>query len=232
MKKWRQWLWKIPLFIVGLSVFGVVVFRFVPPVITPLILFRWVESQLAHKSVGIKINWRSLKSISPHLIRAVIASEDQRFFQHNGFDWEQIDRALDQYERGKRLRGASTISMQTARSIFLWQGRRGSISSWIRKGLEAYFTVLIEAIWSKRRILEVYLNVIEWGPGIYGAEAAARKYFKCPAKYLTPAQSALMVAVLPNPKRWSPTRPTPYILMRRDKILEQMSNISVPMHKL
>lgn len=222
MKRLRQWVWKMPLWIVGLTFLAVILFRFVPPVVTPLMVIRWIEGRVEDKPVGIKVKWCLLKNISPHLIRAVIASEDQGFFQHNGFDWEQVDHALDQYEQGKKLRGASTISMQTARNVFLWQGR-----SWIRKGLEAYFTVLIEIIWSKRRIIEVYLNVIEWGPGIYGAETAARNYFRCSAKHLTPVQSALMAAVLPNPRKWTPVKPTPYILGQKDRILCQMNNITL-----
>lgn len=236
---WWKWMWRIPAILVGLSIWSVVLFRFIPPIITPFMLIRSIQGHLSHKAIDkkvrhesssgfrIRLKWRSLNNISPHLIRAVIASEDQRFFEHNGFDWEQIAKALAESQsaptgsrQSKRLRGASTISMQTARNVFLWQGR-----SWLRKGLEAYFTVLIELIWSKERILEVYLNVVEWGPGIYGAEAAARSYFNCSAKELTQSQSALMAAVLPNPRRWSPARPTPYILWRKQEILQQMANM-------
>ncbi|MBI4722905.1 MAG: monofunctional biosynthetic peptidoglycan transglycosylase [Candidatus Stahlbacteria bacterium] len=226
--KWLKLnLWKIPLFIIGFSLFEVLLFRFLPPVITPHMLIRWVEGKVEHKPAGISVKWCRIEKVSPYLIQAIIASEDQRFFTHNGFDWEQIDRQLNRFRRLKglnklsKLKGASTISMQTARSTFLWQGRRGSTSSWIRKGLEAYYTILIELLWPKKRILEVYLNVIEWGSGIYGAEAAARKYFKCSAHGLTSQQAALMVAVLPNPRRWSPASPSPYILKRQLEILQQ-----------
>ena len=148
------------------------------------------------------------------------------FSSDHGFDWEQIDKAIEKSEHGKRLRGASTISMQAARNVFLWQGR-----NWLRKGLEAYYTVLIERIWGKKRILEVYLNVIEWGDGIYGAESAAKHYFNCPAKQLTPTESALMAAVLPNPHRWSPAKPSPYIQEREEDILDQMENIQLELDK-
>lgn len=222
-KKWR-WVWKTPLIIigafVGLSFFVVIFFRFVPPILTPLMIMQWAEGHRNHKPVSISVRWRSLNKISPYLAQAVIASEDQRFFQHNGFDWEQIDKAIEENKHRKSPRGASTISMQTARNVFLWQGK-----NWFRKGLEAYFTVLIEKVWSKKRILEVYLNVIEWGPGIYGAEAASRAYFYCSAKQLIPEESALMAAVLPNPHRWCPARPSPYILMRQEEILRQMDLI-------
>lgn len=226
MKGWRSWLWKIPVILIGLSLFSVVLFRFIPPLITPLMLIRWVEGQVTHNPVGISARWRSLNKISPYLAQAVIASEDQKFFQHHGFDWEQIDKAIDKAleksKRRRRLRGASTISMQTARNVFLWQGK-----NWFRKGLEAYYTVLIEAIWGKKRILEVYLNVIELGDGIYGAESAARHYFNCPAKQLTPQESALMSAVLPNPHRWSPANPSPYIRYRAEEILSQIPMIQL-----
>lgn len=224
LSKRGQWLWKIPLSVlggvIGLSLTLVVFFRFVPPVLTPLMFMRWVEGHQQNKPVGIHVKWRSLGKISPTLVRAVIASEDQRFFKHNGFDWEEIDRAIEENKHRKRPRGASTISMQAARNVFLWQGK-----NWFRKGLEAYFTVLIEAIWPKMRILEVYLNVIELGPGIYGAEAASRTFFDCSAKELTWEESALMAAVLPNPYRWCPARPSPYILMRQEAILRQMRMI-------
>ncbi|MDD2890563.1 MAG: monofunctional biosynthetic peptidoglycan transglycosylase [bacterium] len=218
-RRWWHWFWIIPMLIIEISVIWVLLLRFVPPVITPLMLIRWTEGRIAHKPVGISVKWKSIENISPCLIEAVIASEDQKFFHHNGFDWEAIDKAVKINERrkGRHMKGASTISMQTARNVFLWQER-----TWLRKGMEAYFTVLIESMWSKKRILEVYLNVIEWGPGIYGAESASQIFFDCNAKQLNLSESALMAAVLPNPRRWCPANPSPYILMRQENILRQI----------
>lgn len=183
--------------LIALSVLEVAIYRVVPPPATPLMLIRLVEGH------GIDMEWRPLSQISPHLVRAVMAGEDARFCQHHGFDWEAIDEAWRRYESGRgKLRGASTISMQTAKNVFLRPGR-----DWIRKGFEAYFTVLIEFLWGKHRIIEMYLNVIELGPGIYGAEAASRAYFHKPAAALTEAEAARLAAILPDPLKWSPTRP-------------------------
>ena len=169
----------------------VALYRVVPPPATPLMLLR------AAQGYGMTKTWRPLDEISPNLVRAVIAGEDARFCQHHGFDWEAIEAAWERYERGGgRLVGASTISMQTAKNLFLWPGR-----DWLRKGLEAWFTAWIELFWSKRRIIEVYLNVVEWGPGIYGAEAAARHYFGKPAASLTATRRRAS-------PRWCPTRST------------------------
>ena len=150
---------------------------------------------------------------------AVLCSEDQLFMEHNGFDMKAIEKALEYNDKkkGKKLRGGSTISQQTAKNVFLWQGR-----SWLRKGLEAYFTLLIEVMWSKERIMEVYLNVIEMGDGIYGTEAAAQEYFQKSAAKLTASQAALIAAVLPNPRKWSPANPTGYIKKKQQWILRQM----------
>lgn len=183
--------------LIAASLLAVVVCRFVPPAATPLMLIRLAEGY------GIDKDWRPLSRISPHLVRAVMAGEDAKFCQHHGFDWAAIDDAWRRYESGRgRLRGASTISMQTAKNVFLWPGR-----DWVRKGFEAYFTVLIEFLWGKHRIMEMYLNVIELGPGIYGAEAASRVYFHKPAAALTEAEAARLAAILPDPLKWSPTRP-------------------------
>lgn len=153
---------------------------------------------------------------------AVVASEDNRFLEHHGFDLEAIEKALDynQKKKGKKVRGASTISQQTAKNVFLWPQR-----SWIRKGLEVYFTVLIEFVWGKKRIMEVYLNVAETGKGIYGVEMAAQQYFGKPASRLTRSESALLAAILPNPLKWNPANPTPYLRERKDWILWNMGNI-------
>lgn len=178
-------------------------YRVVPPPVTPLMVIRLFEGE------GVKKDWVPMKRISRHAVRAVIALEDTRFCLHNGVDWEQVQDAVADRLQGGRLRGASTISMQTAKNLFLWPDRHVT-----RKVLEAPLTVLIETLWDKRRILEVYLNVIEWGPGIYGVEAASQTYFGKSAARLNRREAALLAAVLPNPRRWSPARPTQYILNR------------------
>lgn len=203
----------------------VVVYKYVPPPITPLMMIRPIEGIFSGKTVGIDKDWVSYDEISPNIFRAVIASEDKKFLRHDGFDWKAIENAKQYNERqkGKKLRGASTITMQTAKNAFLWQGR-----NYIRKGLEAYFTVLIEAVWGKKRILEVYVNVIEWGDGVYGVEAASQKYFNKSAKDLSKQEAALLAAVLPNPRRWSPAEPTPYIKKRANGIVGRMGAIALP----
>lgn len=178
-------------------------YRYVPPPATPLMLIRAFEGE------GIKKKWVPLRRISRHAVRAVIALEDARFCEHNGVDWGELFAALSDHFKGDRLRGASTISMQTAKNVFLWPGR-----DFTRKALEAPLTFLIENLWDKRRIMEVYLNVAEWGPGIYGIEAASRRYFRKSASRLTAREAGLLAAVLPNPRRWSPRRPTAYISSR------------------
>lgn len=173
---------------------------------------------------GASINktWKNIEDISPDMIAAAIASEDNNFLGHNGFDFVAIDDAINEYKEGKRKRqrGASTISQQTAKNVFLWQGR-----SWLRKGLEVYFTFLIETLWSKKRIMEVYLNVIEMGDGIYGAEAAAHAYFNTTAGKLSKWQSALITACYPNPRQRNPAKPTRYISTRANQIVLLMPKI-------
>lgn len=209
-----------------ITMLWVAVYAVVAPPLTPIMVFNVVEDVfdggLWH---GINKQWVPLELMSPHLVRAVLAAEDTRFFEHWGFDWEAIKQARKLNERyeGRRLYGASTISMQTAKNVFLWHGR-----TYIRKALEAYFTILIEAVWGKRRIMEVYLNVVEFAPGVYGAEAAAQRYFHIPASRLTASQAAVMVAVLPNPRRWRFWQPTPYIQRRQAKILARMKEVSIP----
>lgn len=192
-------------------------FGIVPPPLTPLMTIRCVQQLLGDDPVRLSKDWTSLDRISPHIVEAVVAAEDQQFFHHRGFDFESILSAFTVNMRGKRKLGASTISQQTAKNLFLWPDR-----SWARKGLEAYFTLLMETFWTKRRILTVYLNVIETGNGIYGVEAASRNYFGVSARKVTRSQAALMAAVLPNPRRWSPERPTPYLERRQAWILRQM----------
>lgn len=193
----------------------VLLLKFVNPPATPLMLWRWAAGE------GMRHEWRDLDDISPVLQQAVMAAEDQRFPSHFGFDWRQIEQAMKENTKRRRPRGASTITMQTARNLFLWQG--GGL---VRKGLEAYFSLLIELFWTKARIMEVYLNSIEWGMGIFGAEAASRAYFNRPAAKLNPGQAALLAAVLPNPRRWSAVRPSPYISRRAATIGRDMKTIA------
>lgn len=192
----------------------VLLYAVIPVYITPLMVFRSVSSWAGPELVGIHHQWVSLEDISPHIQRAVVKAEDYRFYEHNGFDLDAIEKALEYNKTHKRKKGASTITQQTAKNVFLWPHR-----DWIRKGLEAYFTVLIELVWSKERIMEVYLNVIELGPGVYGVEAASQKFFRRSAKKLNPSQASLLAAVLPNPRRWRVERPSAYVLARQRRIL-------------
>ena len=187
----------------------ILVYRFVPPPVTLLMLVRLVEGE------GLDKSWRPLERISPHLAQAVIASEDNRFCEHWGFDWKELGGQLDRAMAGKQVRGASTISMQVAKNVLLWPGR-----DLLRKLLEVPLTPQLELLWGKRRIMEVYLNVAETGPGLYGAEAAAQAYFNKPASALTRREAALIAAVLPNPRVWSPGRPTSYI-RQRARVIER-----------
>ena len=205
--KGRGWLWRVFLtlftVLVLLPVFLLLVFRFLPIPGTP--------NMLIGLATGKGVHYRWSDDISPRLERAVIAAEDQNFCRHNGFDWAAIDKAMKEYERNpkKQLRGASTISQQAARTLFLVPMR-----SWIRKGLESYLTVLMEALWPKKRILDAYLNLVDWGDGIFGAEAAARTYFGTDASALTSAQAARLAAILPNPHKWRAARPGRYVARR------------------
>lgn len=175
----------------------------------------------ASSNYQLRYTWVSAKRISPHMKIAVVASEDQRFQEHFGFDFAAMTDAYAGYRSGAKLRGASTITQQTAKNVFLWSGR-----SWVRKGLEAWFTLLLELLWPKQRILETYLNVAEFGPGVFGVEAAAQTYFGKPAALLGPREAALLAAVLPNPLRLRVDRPSAYVLARQDWILGQMRRLS------
>lgn len=186
--------------------------KWVPVYYTPLMAVRSWEFRNDSTYHTYK-RWMPMEKISKNLPRAVIASEDARFYTHNGFDWVEIEKAVKDHQKGKRLRGASTISQQTAKNVFLFPGR-----SWVRKGFEAYFTFMIEKIWGKERILEVYLNVAEMGRGIYGAEAAAERLFNTRASKLSSRQSALIAACLPNPLQRKANKPTPYLLKRAGEI--------------
>lgn len=216
-KKIFRFFWKAALWFLGLSLFSVVLFRFVPVPITPLMVIRSIEQVFGEDELRLKHDWVSIDKISKHLPLAVVCSEDQNFMNHSGFDLKAIEQSLEASKKGKRLRGASTISQQTAKNVFLWPGR-----SWVRKGLEVYFTVLIEFVWSKERIMEVYLNSIEMGKGIYGAEAAAQFYWKTSAKNLSRSQAAAIAAILPNPRKYSANPPGPYVQERIGWIVGQM----------
>lgn len=198
----------------ALSLISVIAFRFVPVFITPLMVIRSVSSIFGDELIGIEKDWVPLEEISPAMRAAVIKTEDYNFYEHHGFDFEAIQKAYEYNKTHARKKGASTISQQTAKNVFLWPSR-----NWLRKGLEAYFTVLIEVAWPKERILEVYLNVIELGPGVYGVEAASQKYFKHSSKNLNSYQAARIAAVLPNPNRFKIDRPSNYILKRQRRIM-------------
>ncbi|MCH7499262.1 MAG: monofunctional biosynthetic peptidoglycan transglycosylase [Nitrospinae bacterium] len=220
---WFKWGLGSVLFFLGVTLLPVWLYAVVDPPTTPLMWIRWMESDSGKKhSLFIK-DWRPLNTISPHLVRAVISAEDQKFFMHNGFDWEAAVNALEVNLTTKRTIGASTISMQTARNVFLWQER-----NWLRKGLEVYFTFLIEAFWSKQRILEVYLNVIEWGDGVFGCDAAARKYFNHSSRWITQRDAAWMAAILPNPRAWSKARYQNRVQKRQTRILLSMRKMKLP----
>jgi monofunctional biosynthetic peptidoglycan transglycosylase len=204
-----------------LSVLAVLLLRFVPPPTSAFMLERhWQGIFGPGGKTPIEYQWTTWRGLSPQMALAAVAAEDQKFPHHFGFDFEAIADALEDIEEGSRFRGASTISQQVAKNLFLWKGR-----SFLRKGLEAYFTVLIEALWPKRRILEVYLNVAEFGDGIYGLEAAAQRYFGKPAAKLTRKESALLAAVLPNPKQFKVAAPSLYVRLRAMRIEKQMKTL-------
>lgn len=205
---------------VALSFATTLLFRWIPIPATPLMVIRYFEMEEGK----IDKTWKPLSEINSSLPLAVVTSEDQKFEDHFGFDIEAIEKAAtyNQKHKGGKVKGASTISQQTAKNVFLWPSR-----SWIRKGFEVYFTFVIEVCWSKERIMEVYLNVIEMGPGVYGAEAAAHYYFHKPASKLTREQSALIAAILPNPIKWSAANPTPYISRKKAWILHHMRKIEL-----
>lgn len=208
-----------------LSVLIVLVLRLVNPPTSAFMIAARLESWSSkdRKPLVLRQQWRDLREISPQAAIAVVASEDQLFPQHRGFDVAQIRKALDEADQGGRARGASTISQQTAKNLFLWSGR-----SLVRKGLEAWFTVLLEAFWPKRRILEVYLNIAQFGSGVYGVQAAAREYFRHDAARLSASEAALLAAVLPNPVRLKAAAPSAYVQRRRDEILAQMQALGGP----
>lgn len=221
MKKVWKLLRVLLLLFFGSSIGAVILFRFVPVPVTPLMIIRAVNPQGTDTQKERERHWQhqwvSYDEISSWMPRAVVASEDGRFYEHHGFDFKEIQNAIDEGKAGKRQRGASTISQQTAKNVFLWPGH-----SWVRKGLEAYFTVLIELFWSKERIMEVYLNSIEMGAGIYGVEAASQHYFGCTAKKLSKPRAALIALCLPSPLKRDPAHPSSYMRRRQRTIMRYM----------
>ncbi len=224
-----KWLFSRVLFILkvfiisflAVTVFYTISLSFLPPQRTPLMLKRQLELKKEKKEIPFRHQWVPIEEISPHLIQAVVATEDNHFTKHFGIDFGAIRKARNFNQKStRRKRGASTISQQTAKNIFLWPAR-----TYFRKGLEVYFTLLIETFWSKKRIMEVYLNMIEMGPNIYGAEAAAQHYFHKPAARLTRGEAALLAISLPNPRKRNPARPTSYMLWRQQRILSLMRKI-------
>ena len=224
VQRWRKLLFPLVILLL-IPPLQVAVIRFVNPPRTLPMLLEQAGTVFSRKPTApLRYHWIDLPEIPERFLKHLWISEDQRFFQHDGFDWKEIDLAMEKAERtGKPVRGASTITNQCARSIFLWQRR-----SWLRKGLESYYTLWMEALLPKRRILELYANVIEMGRGIYGVEAAAQHYFRRPARGLTREQSALLAAVLPNPKRWNPAKPDAALRRRQQRILRQEKQAHYP----
>lgn len=222
MKRLFKLITRILIFFFLSTLFAVVLYRFVPVYYTPLMFIRCFEQAKADKPMTLHHEWVSIDKISPQLIQAVVASEDSRFFKHNGFDTVEIKKAIKENKRKRRPRGASTISQQTAKNVFLWPK-----SSWLRKGLEAYFTVLIETFWDKQRIMEVYLNSIEMGDGIYGAQAVANYHFNTNSNKLTREQAATIAATLPNPLIYNSKNPTAYVRKRQLIIIQRMKDVEI-----
>ena len=224
-RRWLRWLFLwLPLWFVLLTSLQVLALRWLPPLTSAFMVSRQVDAWLERDwSFRIHYAWRGHSQISRNLPIALVAAEDQKFPEHHGFDFQAIDKAIAHNRRGRKVRGASTISQQVAKNLFLWQGR-----SYVRKGLEAWYTVLIETCWSKQRILDVYANIAEFGDGVYGAEAAAQKFFGKPASRLTPSESARMAAVLPSPRRYSVAKPGAYVQRRANWIQRQVSHLGGP----
>jgi monofunctional biosynthetic peptidoglycan transglycosylase len=218
---------KAAIWFVGLSLFFVILFKWAPVPVTPLMVIRSGQQVINGKELNLEHDWVPMKKISPHMQLAAVCSEDQNFFTHHGIDFGAMKKAVNESKRSGKLRGASTISQQTAKNVFLWPGR-----SWVRKGLEVWFTGLIELVWGKKRILEVYLNSIEMGNGIYGAEAASQYYFGKKASELTKYQAASIVAIFPSPLKWNAKNPGPYVQSRIEWINRQMKLHSPLPYKL
>ena len=217
IKRFFKFIFKCILWLFAISIVLVILFKWVPVPITPLMVIRSLDNSQKNKSNGWKHDWVSIDEISKNMQLAVICSEDQNFLNHHGFDFEAIKKAMDNNQKNRKIKGASTISQQTAKNVFLWPQR-----SWLRKGFEAYFTFLIELVWSKERIMEVYLNSIEMGNGIYGVEAAAQHWFKKPAVKLSRYEAAAIAAILPNPRVYRANPASNYIQSRKEWIIRQM----------
>ena len=217
MRRIFRIVFRIILWFFILSIGSTIIFRWVPVPVTPLMLKRCIEQKIDGKPMKLQKDWVSSDEISPHMELAVVCSEDQNFLLHFGFDFKALKKAMINNEKGKKLRGGSTISQQTAKNVFLWDGR-----NYIRKAFEAYFTLLIEVFWSKERIMEIYLNVIEFGDGIYGVEAASQHYFKKPASKLTREQAAILATLLPSPIRYGKAINGNYVQTRKLWVLQQM----------
>ena len=223
MKTFLKILRKITIWFLGLSIGTVILFKWIPIPFTPLMVTRAIENKWDGKEMICNHEWKPLDSISVNLQKAVIASEDGTFTQHWGFDFTAMQKAFKNNSKGRRIKGGSTISQQTAKNVFLWQGR-----SYIRKAFEAYFTVLIEIIWGKKRIMEVYLNSIEMGDGVYGAEAASQFWYGHDVKSLTKNEAAGIAAILPNPRKYKPINSSSYIEKRKSKIKQLMRYVGRP----
>ncbi|MEG1376034.1 MAG: monofunctional biosynthetic peptidoglycan transglycosylase [Myroides sp.] len=223
VKKILKFIGKVILYFFGISIGLVILFKFIPVPFTPLMFIRTFEQIGSNDKVVWKRDWVSIDEMGTSIQKAVIASEDGKFTTHNGFDVKAIEKAYKNNQKGRKVKGGSTISQQTAKNVFLWPGR-----SYLRKGLEAYFTVLIEVVWGKERIMEVYLNSIEMGNGIYGIEAASQHWFNKSAKNLTKAEAAAIAAILPNPRVYKAKNSSRYIERRKNAIKRQMNFYSNP----
>ena len=221
-RRWLRWIFfRLPLLFVVATVLQVAVLRFVDPPLTAFMVGRYVEAWgEGDRGFALAYDWRDADQITKLLPLALVAAEDQNFPAHDGFDFKAIEKARAHNAKGRKVRGASTISQQLAKNLFLWRG--SGVTRWLRKGLEVWYTVLIEALWPKERIIEVYANVIEYGDGVYGAQAAARRYFRKDASKLTAAEAARLAAVLPNPRKYSVAKPGPYVQRRSRSIERQM----------
>ena len=217
IKRVFRFIFKTIFWAFAFSIIIVFVYKWIPVPITPLMIIRSVEQHQKEQDIVLKHKWISIKEMSKNMQRAVICSEDQNFLKHNGFDLKAIEKAYQNNKKGKRIKGGSTISQQTAKNVFLWPQR-----SWLRKGLETYFTFLIELIWSKERIMEVYLNSIEMGNGVYGVEAAAKFWFNKSASKLSQQEAAAIAAILPNPRQYKANPASSYIQSRKNWIVNQM----------
>ncbi|MDB2463031.1 monofunctional biosynthetic peptidoglycan transglycosylase [Algibacter sp.] len=221
-KRFFKFIFRVMLWLFIVSVVITIIYKWLPVPFTPLMVIRSIEQFQEKKEIIWKHNWVSIDKISKNLQLAVICSEDQNFLNHSGFDIEAIEKAIENNKKGKQIRGASTISQQTAKNVFLWPQR-----SWLRKGLETYFTFLVELLWTKERIMEVYLNSIEMGNGIYGAEAAAQYWFKKSANKLTQTEASAIASILPNPRIYKANPATNYIQGRKQWIVRQMGYFGV-----